>query len=182
MKRPIEPLTKEEALALLDACSGRPTGVRDKALIAVLWRSQLRIGEALALGANDFEGDRIRVHNGKGGKSRVVGVDKPTRVLIRQWLEIRPTSEYLFCTMRGTQIDTSHYRRKFKQLQQSTGVTRRCHPHGMRHTGAAELAKEKVPLLIISEQLGHSNVATTDRYVRHLVGDEVVKVISKREW
>ena len=65
-------LTEPEAIALIRACSSRaPTGVRNRALIAVLWRSGLRISEALALELRDIdlEAGTLRVRHGKGDKS-----------------------------------------------------------------------------------------------------------------
>jgi len=156
--------------------------LRNQALLAVLWRSQLRIGEALALRPTDYEGDRFRVMHGKCDKARVVGVDSQTKELIDQWLFVRPASEYLFCTMKGNPMQDSYVRHLFKRLQEKVGCKKRCHAHGMRHTGATELAKEGVPLIHISTQLGHQNIATTETYIRHLCPEEVVKVIKKREW
>jgi integrase/recombinase XerD len=76
---PPEPLTRDETLALMKACSRRaPTGIRDRALICLLWRGQLRISEALALKAADFDASActLRVLRGKGKKSRVVVIDQ----------------------------------------------------------------------------------------------------------
>jgi len=183
MKRPPEPLSRDEALALIDACeTGRSTGVRNKALLAVLWRSQLRIGEALALRPIDYQGDRIRVLHGKGDRARVVGVDVETQKIVNEWVEVRPESEYLFCTQKGNKIDDSYIRHLFKNLQAKAGIQKRCHAHGMRHTGASELANERVPLIHISAQLGHTNAATTDAYIRHLCPNDVIRIIRKRDW
>ena len=78
-------LTTAEIEALLRACSRRaPTGVRNAALIAVLWRCGLRLGEALALRPHDIDLDNgtLTVQHGKGGKRRVIGIDAGTRALI----------------------------------------------------------------------------------------------------
>jgi integrase len=58
-KFPAEPLSKDEVIALMTACSKRaPTGKRDRALICILWRGQLRISEALALKPADFDAEK----------------------------------------------------------------------------------------------------------------------------
>jgi site-specific recombinase XerD len=111
-----------------------------------------------------------------------VGVDGETRALIDKWLFERPESEYLFCTMKGNPMQDSYVRHLFKRLQEKAGVKKRCHPHGMRHTGSAELAREGVPIIHISSILGHTNSATTDTYIRHLCGEDAVKVIKERKW
>jgi len=77
-KRPIHLLTATEVRLLIDQCSRRaPTGVRDAALIGVLYRGGLRISEALTLYARDLNRERgtLRIHCGKGHKPRTVGLD-----------------------------------------------------------------------------------------------------------
>jgi len=84
-RRPPEVLSEAEAIALIKACSTRaPTGVRNRALIAVLWPCGLRISEALALELRDvdLEAGTVRVRHGKGDKSRTVGIDEQTAALL----------------------------------------------------------------------------------------------------
>jgi len=76
LKLPAEILTPEEVLAILAACRDTVTGIRDRALITVMYRSGLRVGEALALEPKDVD-LRIRaiaVLHGKGGRRRTVGI------------------------------------------------------------------------------------------------------------
>ena len=85
-------LTPTEIELLMKQCSRRaPTGVRNRALVAVLWRCGLRIGEARGLAVKDFDPDSgtLVVQRGKGGRRRVVGVDSGTVALIGRWLEVR---------------------------------------------------------------------------------------------
>ena len=85
-------LTVGEIELLMRQCSRRaPTGVRNRALIAVLWRCGLRIGEARGLAVKDLDPDAgtLVIQRGKGGKRRVVGVDSGTIALIGRWLERR---------------------------------------------------------------------------------------------
>ncbi len=91
-RRPPEVLAEAEAIALLKACSTRaPTGVRNRALIAVLWRCGLRISEALALELRDvdLQAGTVRVRHGKGDRSRTVGLDEQTTALLARWLDRR---------------------------------------------------------------------------------------------
>src|SRR5208283_631968 len=77
-KYPPEPLTVEEVRALLASCSRRaPTGVRNRALVTILWRAGLRIAEALALRPADVDlaAGTLRILHGKGDKSRLAGLD-----------------------------------------------------------------------------------------------------------
>jgi Phage integrase family len=82
-------LTEDEIEALIRACSRRaPTGVRNRAIIALAWRSGLRIGEVLALQVKDVDLDAgtLVVQRGKGDKRRVVGLDAGTAALVSGWL------------------------------------------------------------------------------------------------
>ncbi len=189
-RRPPEVLSEAEAIALLKACSTRaPTGVRNRALIAVLWRCGLRISEALSLELRDvdLEGGTVRVRHGKGDKSRTVGIDEQTAALLARWLDRRrqlsPGARApIFCTLQGGRIDSSYVRRLLPRLARKAGIDRRVHAHGLRHTHAAELAREGTPINIIRDDLGHTSLAVTDRYLRDVAPQAVIDTIRARRW
>jgi site-specific recombinase XerD len=85
-------LTDAEVCALMGAC-GRyaPIGLRDRALIALLYRAGLRINEALSLYPKDLDlaDGSVRVLNGKGGRSRTVGLDPGAAAMLERWLMAR---------------------------------------------------------------------------------------------
>jgi integrase len=94
--RPPEVLSKSEVIALINACSHRaPTGIRNRALIAVLWRCGLRISEALALEPSDIDlpAGTLRVRHGTGEHPRPGGIDQPTSALLSAWLDRRAALE-----------------------------------------------------------------------------------------
>jgi site-specific recombinase XerD len=190
-RRPAEVLTETEVLALMKVCSQRaPTGVRNRALIAVLWRSGLRISEALALELRDvdLEAGSLRVRHGKGDRSRTVGIDEQTTALLARWIDRRRGLECIgsrapaFCTLQGVAIDTSYVRRLLPRLATRAGVEKRVHAHGLRHTHAAELAREGTPINIIRDALGHSSLAVTDRYLRDVAPQHVIDTVRARSW
>ena len=189
-RRPPEVLTEAEAIALIRSCSTRaPTGVRNRALIAVLWRCGLRISEALGLELRDVDLDAgsLRVRHGKGDKSRTVGVDEQTAALLARWLDRRKTigagaRAPIFCTLQGGRIDSSYVRRLLPRLARRAGVEKRVHAHGLRHTHAAELAREGTPINIIRDDLGHTSLAVTDRYLRDVAPQAVIDTIRARRW
>ncbi len=89
---PPEILTDGEVCRLLDACSPRaPAGIRNQALIAVLYRAGLRINEALTLLPKDIDLEQgsIRILNGKGGRARTVGIDMAAGAVVGHWLAVR---------------------------------------------------------------------------------------------
>jgi site-specific recombinase XerD len=189
-RRPPEVLTEVEAIALIRACSTRaPTGVRNRALIAVLWRSGLRISEALSLELRDIdlEAGSIRVRHGKGDRSRTVGVDEQTAALLARWIDRRrklsPGARApVFCTLQGGRIDSSYVRRLLPRLATKAGIERRVHAHGLRHTYAAELAREGAAINVIRDALGHTSLAVTDRYLRDVAPMHVIDTMRARRW
>jgi site-specific recombinase XerD len=189
-KLPAEPLSAEEVSLLLKQCSRRaPTGIRNRALLAVLYRGGLRIGEALALKPKDLDPVQgtIRVLHGKGDKARLVGLDEGAWALISRWLDRRERlgitgHRQLFCTLQGDPLQSAYVRVLLPRLARKAGIEKRVHPHGLRHTHAFELANEGHPLHVIQAQLGHASLAVTDRYIKHLAPQEVVAAMRSREW
>jgi site-specific recombinase XerD len=187
---PAEPLTAEEVRSLMAACSRRaPTGIRNRALITVLCRGGLRISEALALEPKDLDRKEgaIRVLHGKGDKSRTVGLDPEAFAFVELWLECRRGlgingRRRVFCTLAGSPLSTAYVRALLPRLARKAGIEKRVHAHGLRHTHAAELAREGVRMNVIQAQLGHSSLATTDRYIRHIEPQEVIETMRARKW
>lgn len=186
--RPVEILETTEVLALVTACSARaPSGIRNRALLLTLWRAGLRISEALALKPRDLDRAQgsIQVLNGKGGKARTVGLDPMAFAVIDRWLDVRgsrqlPASAPLFCTLQGQAMIPSYVRALLPRLARKAGLSKRVHAHGLRHTFAAELAREGVPMNQIQKQLGHSSLAVTSRYLDHISPAELLETIASR--
>ena len=111
-RRPVEVPASGEVQALIRACSSRaPTGIRNRALIVVMWRCGLRVGEALALEPRDVDLDAgtLRVRHGKGDKSRTVGIDAAACGLLARWIDRRKALAHngrrkLFCTLDGESL------------------------------------------------------------------------------
>ena len=189
-KFPPEPLTSSEARALMQACSKRaPTGIRNAALIALLYRGGLRISEALSLTTKDidFEAGSVRVLFGKGRKARTIGVDGGALSLIQRWLRLREClglkgAPLVFTSLKGKPVSPEYVRAMLRRMAIRAGIEKRVHPHGLRHSAAFEMANEGTPIHLISAQLGHSNVGTTSQYIAHLNPREVIAAMKAREW
>lgn len=187
---PAEILTPDEVKALIYACSNRaPTGIRNRALISVMYRGGLRLGEALALRPKDVDPDRgtVTVLHGKGDRRRAVGLDPGALAMVVRWSDKRKSLGVggrapLFCTLDGKSLKPSYVRTLLPRLAGKVGIEKRVHPHGFRHTHAFELMMEGVPAPIIQRQLGHTSLATTDRYLAHLAPKDVVEAMQRREW
>jgi len=189
-KLPPEVLTPDEVKTLMGVCSTRaPTGIRNRALIAVLYRGLLRIDEALALKPKDLYRDAgtIQILHGKGNKFRVVGLDGGAWAVLQIWVERRAAlgmngRHALFCNLKGKRLLPSYCRALFARLAEKANIDKRVHPHGLRHTGAAEMRAEGIDMGVISKQLGHASIATTSRYLDHIAPAVVVEAVRRRKW
>jgi site-specific recombinase XerD len=189
---PAEVYTRDEINSVLDQCSRRGSaGLRTRALIVLLWRSGLRIAEALALEVKDIdlEHGTVTVLHGKGDRRRMAGIDAQAIAVVERWLERRRQlgirrGAPVFCTISrpsmGLPMHSSVVRETFKDLAARAGLEKRFHPHGLRHTFASELAEEGVDLRKIQRQLGHSELATTAHYIDHLMPWDVIRAIHER--
>lgn len=180
----VEPLTPDEVAAILGRCSRRaPTGIRNKALLMLLYRSGLRITEALTLKPKDVDmkTHAIRVHHGKGDKATVRGFHPSADDALNRWLDTRKglgfRSGPLFCTLDGTQVSDRYVRDMLKRYAAAAGVVKRVHPHGLRHTYANELRLAGADVVTISKLLGHSSVAVTARYLDHLTNGQAIEAL-----
>lgn len=189
-KFPPEILTDAEVWALVKRCSARaPTGLRNRALIAVLYRGGLRISEALALMPKDLDRDAgtVRILHAKGDRSRTVGLDPGAFAMIERWLDVRgargiKNGSPIFCTLAGGSMKDAYCRQLFPRLARKAGIDKRVHPHSLRHTMASQLAAEGVPMNVIQQQLGHSSLATTSKYLQHIQPQQVIDTMQARAW
>ncbi len=185
---PAEILTPDEVRALVKACSSRaPTGVRNRALLVLLYRGGLRIAEALGLQPKDVDraAGTVTVLRGKGGKRRTLGLDPGAFAFLAHWLDVRAKRGIngrapIFSTLKGTPIASPYVRALLPRLGRKAGVEKRVHAHGLRHAHAFDLAMEGVPMPVIQAQLGHASLAVTSRYLAHIAPAELVQTMQKR--
>lgn len=159
------------------------TGIRNRALIVFLWRSGLRCAEALSLTLRDLDFDRgiVSVINGKGGKDRDVYIDFAAIEVLKQWLAVKPRSNYVFCTLKGAKLTDSYVREMLARYGAKAGITIRVRPHLLRHTFASEFLEDGGTLLELQAALGHSRIETTMIYAHHS-NARVRKWANARQW
>jgi len=189
-QKAIELLIPLEVAALIEAASRRaPTGIRNKALIAVLYFAGLRVSEALALCPRDIdlEAGSITVRRGKGGKQRTVGLNPAAVAYLERWVDHRQRRGIngkapIFCTLQGTPLSPRYVRQALNRYAEKAEIEKRVHPHGLRHSHAAYLAQNGVPVNLIQQQLGHTSLATTGDYLNSIAPVEAVRAVSGLDW
>lgn len=190
MIRPTLPLSTEECIALVGAAES----VRNRALIAFLWRSGLRAREAVGgLGVRlselrpEGEGTVVTVARPKGFqrgvRPRQVGLDAGATVLLRDYLTERGDERGpVFLSRSGAALHPSYLRQLLPRLGAKLGWDRRVHAHALRATFALGLYTEGIGMLEIMLALGHRSLNTTQIYLRGIGASEVVNATIGRTW
>jgi integrase/recombinase XerC len=170
-------LRQDEAGALLDvaglaADDESPTGLRDLAVLEVLYASGIRVGELCGLDVDDVDrGRRVLRVLGKGSKERTVPVGAPALRAVDRWLAdgrvalVTPASgPALFLGARGRRVDPRTVRRSVHALLAHVPGAPDLGPHGLRHSAATHLLEGGADLRSVQEMLGHATLATTQIY------------------
>jgi len=192
MKYPPHPLQRKEVEALLKACRGGFAGRRNRAHVALLYRTGIRAGESCSLLCSDLEqrdgATVIRVRASKSGADRDLALDGRALNLLEEWLKTRALLRGeeqdgpLFCTRTGKAVGTPYLRQLFPRLARYAGISRRVHPHALRHTFARELYDENNGVVEIQLALGHRKIATTQVYLQSIGATEVNAILRRRRW
>jgi site-specific recombinase XerD len=185
---PADPPTVEEIIAVMRAAGTNADGARLRALIVILRRAGLRIGEALDLAETDLDASRgaVLVRRGKGGRRREVGMDRWAWSQLEPWMSVRrqlPVGA-LLCVIRGATVgrhwESSSARKQLRRTAVKASVRRRFAPHQLRHAHAVEMAHEGVPLVVIQRQLGHANLGITSIYLQGIDSSEIIDTVHSR--
>ena len=192
LKFPSDVLTPDEVHAIIDCCSAKaPTGIRNRALLTLLYRSGLRVSEAVgdrqrgkpALRPADMNmaAHSIRLLDTKSGTAQTRGFHPSATDALARWMDTRRALGHrggpLFCTLDGGPVWHQYVRTMLGRHAAAAGIDKRVHPHTLRHTFAWELEQAGVPVTVISKLLGHSSVAVTSRYLDHLTNHQAVTAL-----
>ncbi|HWJ08006.1 MAG TPA: tyrosine recombinase XerC [Nocardioides sp.] len=178
-------LRVEEARELIAAAAdladdGSPVGLRDVAMLELLYATGMRVGELCALDVDDVDRDRnvVRVF-GKGRKERTIPFGHPAAASLDRWSTggrpqlARPGSgPALFLGTRGGRIDQRAVRTLVHRRLADVPGAPDLGPHGLRHTAATHLLEGGADLRSVQELLGHASLATTQRYT-HVTTDRL---------
>ena len=168
-----KPLGQEETLHLLHAAYGAQKekwqGLRDVALLTLLYGCGLRISEALNLTVGDWKASsNALVIHGKGNKDRIVPVLPLVQKAIEAYLKERAydvsVKTPLFVGARGEQINPGVVQRQIRRLRRQLGLPESVTPHALRHSFATHLLEAGSDLRSVQELLGHASLSATQRY------------------
>ena len=160
----------ERLLAAVDSTA--PLGMRDRAMLELLYASGLRAGELVGARLENLDLDQrvIRV-TGKGGKTRLIPVGAKAREAIAAYLEKeRPqfvgkrTGSHVFLSRHGKGLGTTRLWQIVKHYAARAGLPQNVYPHLLRHSFATHLLGGGADLRIIQELLGHADISTTQIY------------------
>jgi integrase/recombinase XerC len=171
-------LAVDEVIRLLDGIpTGTPAGVRDRAMLEVLYGGGLRVSELVGLNLDDLdsESDLVRVR-GKGRRERLCPVGDLAAEWLRRWIPLReprrPHEPAVFLSCRGTRLTTRSVGRLLEAHLLRAGLVDRASPHTLRHSFATHLLDRGADLRSIQELLGHRNLTTTQLY-SHVTQDRL---------
>ncbi|WP_460716835.1 tyrosine recombinase XerC [Nocardioides dilutus] len=178
-------LRADEAAELVRAAAeraddGSPAGLRDVAMLELLYATGIRVGELVGLDLDDLDRERdlVRVL-GKGRKERSVPYGRPARRALDAWLATgRPalrtagSGPALFLGARGGRIDQRAVRTIVHRRVADVPGAPDIGPHGLRHTAATHLLEGGADLRSVQELLGHASLATTQLYT-HVTTDRL---------
>jgi integrase/recombinase XerD len=148
-----------------------PTGLRDRAMIELMHRAGIRVGETCKLHLRDVRWKdhelHIRPEVGKGGKEAIQPLDDKTLAWLERWKPTRRRyaagTPWLFVTLRGTPMNRSDVWDMVARRARRAGI-KHTSPHMLRHTFATELLREGFDLRQVQELCRHSDVRTTVAY------------------
>ncbi len=166
-------LTIDQVERLLAAPSGDdPIGLRDRALLELLYATGARVSEAVGLDVDDLaHGDVLRLR-GKGNKERIVPVGSFARAAVDAYLtRVRPglaakgrASSRLFLGARGAPLSRQSAWLVIRAAAENAQITSEVSPHTLRHSFATHLLQGGADVRVVQELLGHASVATTQIY------------------
>ena len=165
-------LGEDEVARLLAAAEpSTPAGLRDRAMLELLYATGLRVSELVNLKLSQLRLDAgFLTAFGKGSKERIVPVGESAEAWVRRWLAegraawARGRHEAVFVTNRGGPMTPQRFWQIVKEHGRAAGIERRLSPHVLRHSFATHLLEHGADLRAVQAMLGHADITTTEIY------------------
>ena len=169
-------LTRDEVNRMIEAPdTTKLAGIRDRAVLEVLYSTGIRIGELCGLAADDVDtgNNVLRINKGKGKKDRIVPIGQTAAEWVKRYLqEVRAefagkqSAKELFLGRRGVPLRSTGVGFIMKKSVKKAGIEKRVTPHTMRHTCATHMMASGADIIHVQHLLGHADISTTQIYVR----------------
>ena len=170
-------LTREEIDALLDSPDvSTIRGLRDKAILEILYASGLKVSELITMRLSDIDTDLGYLKCSKGANIRIVPLGKPAISAAKSYVGIaRPSmakegENTLFVNCGGCAMSRQGLWKIIKEYADKAGIRKSITPHSLRHSFAVHLLENGADLLSIQEMLGHKDASSTQVYARMFHG------------
>ena len=144
-------------------------GLRDKAVLMLLYGCGLRINEVLSLHHKDFKDNMTQlIVKGKGNKYRIVPVLQQVRSALEEYIHSCPNNlnDFIFVGISGKKLNPDVFRSNLRKLKKSLGLPEYTSPHAFRHSFATHLLNQNGDLRTIQVLLGHKSLSTTQKYTK----------------
>ncbi len=159
-----------------------PRGIRDRAMLQLMYAAGLRVSElvGLRLAALDLRRGLVSVV-GKGGKARLVPIGEVAMTALEAWLRdvrpglVGPTETLVFVSPRGRAFTRQGFWKLVQRYARGVGINKPISPHKLRHSFATHLLQGGADLRSVQAMLGHADISTTEIYT-HVADDHVRKV------
>jgi len=161
-----EVLSAKEVEALLSASDDSSAGIRDKAILELLYATGMRVSELAGLKTEDVNLDEnlLRV-KGKGNKERLIPFGEPAARAVRNYLKIRPAvCENLFLSRQKKFLSRQSIWKIIRKAARTAGLSKNIYPHILRHSFATHMLNGGAGLREVQKLLGHANISTTQVY------------------
>ncbi len=175
-------LSEEEMQRFLDLPpTTKPLGMRNRAMLELLYSAGLRVGELVGLNWDDINlSERLIRVRGKGKKERILPFGKTARECLQSYHRVRRSfnkglidENAAFLNIRGNRLTSRSVERVVDATIQKAAIRRKISPHSLRHSFASHLLSRGADLRVIQELLGHKSLATTQKYthmdLKHLL-------------
>jgi len=176
---------KEVERLLSQPDEGTFMGLRDKAMLELLYATGLRVSELVFLKTNDINtADGFLICRGKGGKERIVPFGNSAVKALHKYLEnarpklLKRSNDYLFLTYRGGAFTRQGFWKLLKAYAQTANIASKISPHTLRHSFATHLLERGADLRSVQLMLGHSQITSTQIYT-HVSRERLRRVYDK---
>jgi len=188
-KRPLPKyLTENEVISLLDAPNiNTVEGMRDKAMLELLYATGMRVSELVNLKTDDINlNDKYIICYGKGKKERVIPFGEIALKAIQQYIIYsRPyliksnnTVNYIFVNRYGQKMSRQAFWKIIKKYGRKCNISKKLSPHVLRHSFATHLLEHGADLRSVQAMLGHADISTTEIYT-HLSRSKIQELYHK---